>query len=76
MLDNQVGEVYLADYLLFLLNRAQLFDYVDLLRLEQPSDDIIFVLTKAALALNKVVLKNDIGTGKAYLEQLIGCRAQ
>ena len=54
---------YIADYLLFLLNRHQLFDYVNVLNLDEPTDDIRVALTKIAIGLGKVALKTDLATG-------------
>lgn len=42
--DHLVGDELIADYLLFRLNKAQNFDYVELMGLEAPTDDILEVL--------------------------------
>lgn len=43
MPDHFSGEVYLADYLLFRLNKERLFDYVDELKLPGPTDDVRYL---------------------------------
>lgn len=53
ILDHLVGEDIIADYLLFTLNRLQLFGYVEMYDLEAPSDDIQHVLKCIAVKLGK-----------------------
>lgn len=43
MPDHFAGEMYLADYLLFLLNRERMFQYVDELKLPGPTNDIRYL---------------------------------
>lgn len=43
MPDHMAGEMYLADYLLYRLNRDELFVYVDLLELPGPTDDVRYL---------------------------------
>ncbi|XP_070562760.1 mitochondrial ribosome-associated GTPase 1-like isoform X3 [Ptychodera flava] len=52
--DHKVGQEIIADYLLFWLNKNSRFEYVDVFGLDQPSDDIIFVLTHLAKTLGKM----------------------
>lgn len=42
--DHLVGDELIADYLLYRMNKAQNFDYVKLMGLEEPTDKIIEVL--------------------------------
>ena len=51
--DEQVGIINIADYILYQLNKNDRFDYVDLMCLEEPYDDIIDMLTSSAIAQNK-----------------------
>ena len=51
--DEQVGIVNIADYILYQLNKNDRFDYMDLMCLEEPYDDIIDMLTSSAKAQNK-----------------------
>jgi len=53
LLDSQVGIINIADYILYQLNKNDRFDYVDLMCLEEPYDDIIDMLTSSAKAQNK-----------------------
>eukprot|EP00123_Amoebidium_parasiticum_P020157 comp43423_c0_seq1/m.47478 comp43423_c0_seq1/g.47478 ORF comp43423_c0_seq1/g.47478 comp43423_c0_seq1/m.47478 type:complete len:302 (-) comp43423_c0_seq1:57-962(-) len=46
--DHIVGEEYMADYLLYCLNKLQNYTYVQRFKLSEPSDDIDFVLTRIA----------------------------
>ena len=51
--DEQVGIINIADYILYQLNKNDRFDYVNLMCLEEPFDDIIDMLTSSAIAQNK-----------------------
>ena len=64
MRDDSVGFEYMADYLLYLLNRHQMFEYVNILGLDAPSDDIRVVLATYALSQGFVSVKTDLATGK------------
>ncbi len=48
--DDVVGASNIADYLLFLLNRAGLFDYVGEMSLSAPTDDLRRMVAEAAVA--------------------------
>lgn len=52
--DHLVGPQILADYLLFWLNKNHRFEYVEILKLKEPTDDIIEVLIQIAVKLKKV----------------------
>lgn len=52
--DHLVGPEILADYLLFWLNKNHRFEYVDILNLKEPTDDIIEVLIQIAVKFKKV----------------------
>lgn len=57
MQDHVVGNVLMADYLLFWLNQQHNYSYVDYLGLDGPCDDIRLVLYKTAInmgVINKV----------------------
>ncbi|TGZ54409.1 Uncharacterized protein DBV15_04137 [Temnothorax longispinosus] len=57
--DHVTGSQLLADYLLFWLNRNGRFEYVDILGLKEPNDDVLHVLTFIAAKLGKTVkIKN------------------
>ncbi|XP_046982911.1 mitochondrial GTPase 1 [Schistocerca americana] len=53
--DHLVGEEIIADYLLFWLNKHRRFNYVELMGLQEPSDNIGTVLTQCALKLGKTL---------------------
>ncbi|XP_075790791.1 mitochondrial ribosome-associated GTPase 1 [Pelodiscus sinensis] len=62
--DHLVGEDVMADYLLYTLNKQQLFCYVERYGLGAPSDDIESVLKQVALKLGKThKVKVLTGTG-------------
>ncbi len=58
-----VGVVNIADYLLFLLNRAGEFSYVDALGLSAPTDDVRRLLAETARASGMTKVINDLDTG-------------
>lgn len=53
--DHLVGEDVIADYLLFWLNRNKNFTYLDVMGLDDPTDDIAHVLMSGASKLGKIV---------------------
>ncbi|XP_031574620.1 mitochondrial ribosome-associated GTPase 1-like [Actinia tenebrosa] len=53
--DHLVGEDLIADYILFLLNKNGNFEYVKKFGLENPTDNIDFVLRHIATTLNSTV---------------------
>lgn len=53
ILDHLVGEDVIADYLLYSLNRLGKFSYVEKYDLQQPSDNIQYVLKHIAVKLGK-----------------------
>lgn len=55
MQDHLVGEIQIADYILFWLNKNQFFDYVELMNMKEPSDVIQEVLLSGANMLNKTI---------------------
>eukprot|EP00054_Salpingoeca_dolichothecata_P028227 m.212712 g.212712 ORF g.212712 m.212712 type:complete len:226 (+) comp26159_c0_seq2:383-1060(+) len=78
--DSQVGEGLIADYLLFTLNQHQNFKYVKRYKMEEPNDDINFVLKCIAQrtgALKKGGTPNIQQAAKtfihAYRKGLLGC---
>ncbi|XP_071466903.1 mitochondrial ribosome-associated GTPase 1 isoform X4 [Marmota flaviventris] len=70
VLDHLVGEETMADYLLYTLNRHQLFGYVQHYGLDGASDDIEHVLKRVALRLRKTrKVKVLTGTGDVNVVQ-------
>lgn len=53
--DHLVGEMLIADYILFWLNKNDNFAYVPYMGLEKPSDDVGEVLLAACGLLNKTI---------------------
>ncbi|CAD6217249.1 GSCOCG00004747001-RA-CDS [Cotesia congregata] len=51
--DHLVGQEIIADFLLFWLNKQKKFEYVNQLKLSQPNDNILEVLTEIAMNLNR-----------------------
>lgn len=53
--DHLVGYMTIADYILYWLNKNQVFTYVELMNLKEPSDNIEEVLLSGATMLNKTM---------------------
>ncbi|XP_077980889.1 mitochondrial ribosome-associated GTPase 1-like [Glandiceps talaboti] len=51
--DHHIGHDIIADYLLYWLNKHSRFEYVEMFGMDQPSDDIMYVLTFLAKKLGK-----------------------
>lgn len=51
--DHLVGPELIADYLLYWMNKNERFEYVNLMGLEKPTDNIGEVLVSGAMMLNK-----------------------
>eukprot|EP00931_Biecheleriopsis_adriatica_P095058 TRINITY_DN68690_c0_g1_i1.p1 TRINITY_DN68690_c0_g1~~TRINITY_DN68690_c0_g1_i1.p1 ORF type:complete len:411 (-),score=71.81 TRINITY_DN68690_c0_g1_i1:23-1222(-) len=51
MPDHIAGEMYLADYLLYRLNREGIFDYVQVLELPGPTDDVRYLTSHISALL-------------------------
>lgn len=51
--DHLVGNDVIADYLLYWLNKNNRFQYMELLGLKEPCDDILTVLTEGAIHLGR-----------------------
>lgn len=62
--DHLVGEVNIADYILFWLNNRSHFDYVDYFGLGQPMDNILDVLAKIAIRDKQVLRVKDVVTNQ------------
>ncbi|XP_036907167.1 mitochondrial ribosome-associated GTPase 1 isoform X4 [Sturnira hondurensis] len=70
VLDHLVGEETLADYLLYTLNRQQLFGYVQHYSLGEACDDVASVLKRVAVRLGKTQkVKVLTGTGDVNVIQ-------
>nr|KAF6425183.1 hypothetical protein HJG59_009233 [Molossus molossus] len=70
VLDHLVGEETLADYLLYTLNRHQLFGYVQHYGLGEACDDVASVLKRVAVRLGKTQkVKVLTGTGNVNVIQ-------
>ena len=63
--DEEIGEEYIVDYLLFLMNRTGNFAYVDYMKLEDfgPQENSRLMLTKSAFALGFVEKVRDMEKG-------------
>ncbi|KAK2195268.1 bifunctional GTP binding domain/GTP-binding protein [Babesia duncani] len=48
ILDHKAGEDYIADYILYRLNKANLMQYVKVLQLQQPTNDIMLIANHIA----------------------------
>ena len=60
--------MYIAEYLLWMLNFQENFEYVDVLKLGQPTEDLRVAMAEAALGLNYVVDRRDLVTGMFRFE--------
>lgn len=61
--DHLVGEDLIADFLLYYLNKNEMFGYVEFLGLEKPTDQIAEVLVSGAKLLNKTKTIRNITSG-------------
>jgi len=52
--DAQVGEINIADFMLFVLNKLKLFTYLDFVGMKEPSDCITTVLVAGAVRHNYI----------------------
>ncbi|NWT04285.1 MTG1 GTPase, partial [Mionectes macconnelli] len=69
--DHMVGEDIMADYLLYTLNKQQLFGYVQRYGLGEPCDDIESVLKRVALAQGRTQKVTVLtGTGNVNVTML------
>ncbi|KAI4466513.1 mitochondrial ribosome-associated gtpase 1 [Holotrichia oblita] len=66
--DHLVGEETIADYLLYWLNKHEMFKYVDVFKLKAATDDILEVLAHIAINNNKMLKFRDITNG-AYVRR-------
>merc|ERR1719291_737161 len=81
MPDHFAGEVYLADYLLYRLNRERMFAYVDELSLPGPTDDVRYLAAHTAAMLEQKrrlpgeVVTTRVTSGAQFFLQLFrkGC---
>lgn len=53
--DHLVGYITIADYILFWLNKNEIFSYVEAMNLKEPTDNIEEVLLSGAVSLNKTM---------------------
>lgn len=53
--DHLVGFISIADYIIYWLNKNEIFSYVDYMGLKEPTDDIQEVLRGGAALLNKEI---------------------
>ncbi|XP_066285935.1 mitochondrial ribosome-associated GTPase 1-like [Branchiostoma lanceolatum] len=68
--DHLVGEDFLADYLLFRLNRHENFRYVEHYGLREPCDQVMRVLGHIAVTMGKSrKVRMDSGTGAVIVHQ-------
>lgn len=54
--DDLIGVEYIADYLLYWLNKQERYYYLDILDLKEPCDNISMVLTQGAVNMNKTIM--------------------
>ncbi|KAH9499227.1 Mitochondrial GTPase [Bulinus truncatus] len=62
--DHLVGEINIADYILFWMNKHEHFHYVEHFEVEEASDDIINVLKKIALKHKAISRHRDVVTNQ------------
>ncbi|XP_035681638.1 mitochondrial ribosome-associated GTPase 1-like [Branchiostoma floridae] len=68
--DHLVGEDFLADYLLFRLNRQENFRYVEHYKMQEPCDHVLKMLGHIAVQMGKSrKIKMDSGTGSMIIHQ-------
>ena len=64
--DHLVGLDHICDYLLFWLNSHHCFDYVERMGLEQPEDDGMVMLAKAAIKAGKFKTVKDVSKSSGH----------
>ncbi|CAE1281567.1 MTG1 [Acanthosepion pharaonis] len=65
--DHLVGEDIIVDYMLFWLNRHQKFQYVTEFELEEPTDDILFLLNHVAKKNNKYIKHRSLDSNQGRI---------
>ena len=58
--DHLVGEIAISDYLLWWLNKHEMFGYVDYMSIEEPVDDIKVMLAQSAVNTGCFQKKKDL----------------
>jgi len=58
--DHLVGEIAISDYLLWWLNKNEMFSYVDYMKLEEPMDNVQIMLAHAAINNQLFTTKKDL----------------
>ncbi|XP_013065975.2 mitochondrial ribosome-associated GTPase 1-like [Biomphalaria glabrata] len=72
--DHLVGEINIADFILFWLNKHQDFQYVKYFELSEATDNIVQVLTKIAIKRKAVNRIKDVATQQyTYVPNLAQC---
>ncbi|XP_019646840.1 PREDICTED: mitochondrial ribosome-associated GTPase 1-like [Branchiostoma belcheri] len=68
--DHLVGEDFLADYLLYRLNREKNFRYVEHYKMQEPCDHVLKMLGHVAVQMGKTrKIRMDSGTGAVMVHQ-------
>ncbi|CAL1544970.1 unnamed protein product [Lymnaea stagnalis] len=62
--DHIIGEVHIADYILYWLNKHEHFSYVDYFQLDAPIDNVLQVLANIAVKNRKVSHIKDMSTNQ------------
>lgn len=65
MKDSVLGEDEIADYLLFILNQNKNFSYVSELKLDEPTDDIVDVLSH----LSRTSGKDELAAARLFIRK-------
>lgn len=65
--DHLVGEGIIADYILYWLNKHEYFDYLEYFKMENPSDNILEVLTHISKVKKKTLRVRDINNNSYVL---------
>ncbi|KAG1667251.1 Mitochondrial GTPase 1 [Nymphon striatum] len=61
--DHLIGEEIIADFLLYVFNKQENFQYVNICGLDQPTDDIMEFLLKTAVQFNLTMKVNSLEHG-------------
>lgn len=69
--DHLVGQDVIADYLLYWLNRFEKYQYVELMGLNEPTDDITEVLNVGAVKLDKYKILRQPHGGKKLMPDVL-----
>lgn len=64
--DHDVGLDNIADYILYFMNKREMFHYVNAFGMEEPTDDVYVLLVKVAQFLNFTIRSMDLSSNRCH----------